>query len=120
MNKAINSFYTLTAISLCLLAGYQIEFILGSLPPSLYGMVLFTLLLHFNLINSKKVERTIAWGLKNMGICFVPAGVGMINHFDLIQQHGVMLVALTFITTFVLLTAVGLFFQHIENRASDD
>lgn len=47
-----------------------------------------------------------------MGVCFVPPGVGIINHFDLIQQHGIAIVAITFATTFILLTLIGLHYQR--------
>ena len=51
-----------------------------------------------------------------MGVCFVPAGVGIINHLDLIKQHGIAIVAITFVTTFVLLTVVGLHYQRYERH----
>jgi holin-like protein len=51
-----------------------------------------------------------------MGVCFVPAGVGIINHLDLIKQHGLAIVAITFSTTFILLTVVGLHYQRYEIR----
>jgi holin-like protein len=42
-----------------------------------------------------------------MGVCFVPAGIGIINHFQLIQQHGVALIVIIFSSTFILLTVIG-------------
>jgi holin-like protein len=42
-----------------------------------------------------------------MGVCLVPAGMGIINHYDLIQQHGLALVVIIFSSTFILLTVIG-------------
>ncbi len=56
------------------------------------------------------------WVLANMPVCFVPAGVGIINHYELIKDHGIMLVTIIFLTTFLLLTFVGLTYQRQLNR----
>jgi len=112
----MNIIYSLLAIGISLILGYAIHSLYSGLPASLYGMITFALLLHFRLFNAKKIEATIAFLLRNMGVCFVPAGVGIINHFALIQQHGLTLVTIIFITTFLLLTVVGIAFQRIENN----
>ncbi|MDT0603394.1 CidA/LrgA family protein [Thalassotalea castellviae] len=113
-----NSIYTVLFISICLLIGYFLNHLLGGLPASLYGMVVFTLLLHFRVCEASRVKASIAWGIKNMGVCFVPAGVGIINHYQLIKTHGLMLVTITFIGTLMVLTFVGLLFQHLENKGN--
>lgn len=111
-----NSLYTLTFVLICLALGYLINYVVGGLPASLYGMVIFTVFLHLRVCDELRVKASIAWGIKNMGVCFVPAGVGIINHFQLIQAHGVMLVTITFASTLLVLTIVGLLFQTIENK----
>jgi holin-like protein len=42
-----------------------------------------------------------------MGVCLVPAGMGIIDHFQLIQNHGIALVIIICSSTFILLTTVG-------------
>ncbi len=115
----LNALYSIASISLCLFLGYQVNALLPGLPASLYGMITFTLFLHFRLLKADKLAKTIQWILKNMSVCFVPAGVGIINHFQLIKQHGLMLVAIIFITTFIVLTFVGLAFQRIESNKEE-
>ena len=110
-----NVFYSIISISLCLLAGYAINHMVGGLPASLYGMVTFTLLLQLNVLRAERIKLSVTWGLKHMGVCFVPAGVGIINHYELLKQHGLALVSITFVTTFIILTFVGLYFQYLEN-----
>lgn len=112
----INTLYTVAHVITCLLIGYVIQHSVGGLPASLYGMILFTLLLHFKICNADKVKQCVTWGIRHMGVCFVPAGVGIINHFQLIKQHGITIVVITFLTTLLVLTIVGCSFQSIENR----
>jgi len=102
-----NIIYTLFAIGLSLAFGKLINAAIGGLPASLYGMVIYCLLLQLNWLNPNRVSKTNHWLIKHMGVCFVPAGVGIINHFNLIEQHGIALIAIIFISTFVLLTLVG-------------
>lgn len=99
-------------IGLCLLIGKTIAATINGLPGSLYGLLLFTGVLHFKIVSADKTEQTIAWLISHMGICFVPAGVGIINHFNLLKTHGITIVAIIFFTTFLLLSIVGLWFEH--------
>jgi holin-like protein len=108
--------YSLLSVTICLLAGKAIELFLPVLPASLYGMMIFTALLHYRFLNAKRIQPCIEWALANMAVCFVPAGVGIINHYELIKNHGLMLVSIIFFTTFLLLTFVGFTYQRQLNR----
>ena len=55
-----------------------------------------------------------------MGVCFVPAGVGIINHLELVKEFGVVIVAITFASTFILLTIVGLYYQRYAVNDEED
>ncbi len=103
-----NLFYTIFAIGLCLALGKLINYFLPVLPASLYGMVIYCFCLQLNWLSPEKVNKSNQWFIKNMGVCFVPAGVGIINHFQLIQQYGVELIGIIFFSSFILLTLVGL------------
>ena len=111
-NKMKNILYSLLTISLCLAIGKGLYILAGGLPASLYGMLTFTLCLHFELIKAARVQASIKWIIQHMGVCFVPAGVGIINHFELIKHHGFALIAIIFFSTFALLTFVGLFYER--------
>jgi len=110
-----NTLYSLLAISLCLGLGKGLTALIGGLPASLYGMITFTACLHFSLIKAERVQVCIVWIIKHMGVCFVPAGVGIINHLELIKNHGFALVGIIFLSTFVLLTFIGLSYQYLIN-----
>lgn len=103
-----NIIYTILAISICLGLGKLINYAIGGLPASLYGMIIYCMLLQLNLVTPNKVNQANQWAIKHMGVCFIPAALGVINHFELIRSHGIALVAIILFTTFLLLTFVGL------------
>lgn len=102
-----NVLYTIFAISICLLIGKLANYLLDALPASLYGMIIYAIFLQLNWFSAEKVLKTNQWFIKHMGVCLVPAGMGIINHFQLIQQHGLSLVIIIFSSTFILLTVIG-------------
>jgi len=110
--KTFNALYSIFAIFSCLALGKLCGYFAPILPSSLYGLIIFTLTLHFRLFNADYIKSTVVWCLKHMAVCFVPAGVGIMNHFELIKQFGIAIVAITFLTTFLLLTVVGLHYQR--------
>ncbi|TMM45917.1 CidA/LrgA family protein [Colwellia ponticola] len=102
-----NVLYTLFAISICLLLGKLANSLFSALPASLYGMIIYAIFLQINWFSADKIVNTNQWFIKHMGVCLVPAGMGIINHFKLIQQHGIALVVIIFSSTFILLTLIG-------------
>ena len=104
-----NIIYTIVAISLSLAIGKIIYFLSGGLPASLYGMIIYCVLLQLGWLSPSRVQQANQWVIKNMGVCFIPAAVGIINHFELIKNHGFALIGVIFFTTFLLLTFVGVF-----------
>jgi len=102
-----NVLYTLFAISICLLLGKLVNYLLAGLPASLYGMVIYAVFLQFNWFSPQKVKQANQWLIKHMGVCLVPAGMGIIDHFQLIQEHGIALVFIICATTLILLTIIG-------------
>jgi len=102
-----NVLYTIFAISTCLLLGKLANYLFAGLPGSLYGMVFYAGFLQLNWFNPTKVTQANQWFIKHMGVCLVPAGMGIIDHFQLIQQHGIALVFIICSTTFLLLTVIG-------------
>lgn len=117
-HKAFNVLYSMFAIFSCLALGKICAFFSPFLPSSLYGLFIFTLTLHLKIFNAERIKTSVVWGVKHMGVCFVPAGVGIMNHYELIRQFGFTIVMITFLTTFILLTIVGLHYQRyaIDNE----
>lgn len=108
MKNFLLTFYSLCAIALCLVLGNLVYLYVGGLPASLYGMIIFAFSLKFQLIKASHVQSTIQWIISHMGVCFVPAGVGIMNHFNIIQLHGISILAITISTTLFLIAFMGL------------
>lgn len=111
-----NLFYTFFAISISLLLGKAINHLISGLPASLYGMILYAVFLQMNLFNADKVSTTNQWLIRNMGVCFVPAAIGIINHFQLMKQHGIALMGIIIGSTLILLTVIGYFSERILSK----
>ncbi len=110
--------YTVLTITLCLVLGKLINFSVSGLPASLYGMIIYCLLLQLGLVKPIKVHKTNQWAIKHMGVCFIPAAVGVINHFELIQNHGLTIIGIIFFTTFALLTFVAVLAEkYLANKS---
>ena len=110
--KVFNVTYSVFAICSCLAFGKLCSYFAPILPSSLYGLITFTLTLHFRLFDADKIKSTVVWCIKHMAVCFVPAGVGIVIHLELVRQFGLAIVSITFVTTFILLTLVGLIYQR--------
>jgi holin-like protein len=103
-----NVVYTTLAICSCLGVGKLLNYAFEGLPASLYGMIIYCLLLQLGWFIPRKVHQGNQWIIRHMGVCFIPSAVGVINHFELIKTHGYTLVAIIFFTTFLLITLVGI------------
>lgn len=55
--------------------------------------------------------------LANLGILFVPAGVGIIQHLDLIRDRGLALLAIVLVSTAITLTATVWVFILVKRLA---
>ena len=109
-----NHLYSVFAVTLCLAAGYAINAVITFIPPSLFGMVILAFGLRIEWIKPDKLNSTINWIIKNMGVCFVPAGVGIMEHFHLIQHDGPVMLLLIVFSTLLLMVIVGWLYQYIQ------
>jgi len=118
MKKTFNDiFITCMAIALCLALGKLIFSMVGGLPASLYGMILLNIFLALGVFKPERLKGTITWCINNMGVCFVPAGVGIINYFDLVTKFGIEILFIICSTTLLLISLVGLLAEkYISNK----
>ncbi|CAM3593063.1 CidA/LrgA family protein [Erysipelothrix urinaevulpis] len=101
--------------------GELASFILSDLiviPGSVIGMVLFFLMLHFKFISLDSVKESGTWLTNNMGIFFVPVGVGLINNFDILATSWMQLTITILISTALMLVFVGRLTQALKERGS--
>lgn len=115
-----NVLYTLFAISISLLLGKLANQLLPVLPASLFGMIIYAVFLQLNWLSDEKVAATNRWLIRHMGVCFVPAAIGIINHFQLMREHGFALMGILFGSTFILMTVIGYFSERFLVNRSDN
>ena len=121
-SKILNHIYAGLAILLSLLIGKAISHFLGGLPGSLYGMMIFAILLSTGIFNANKIQATITLIFAHMGVLFVPAGVGTINYLEMLGNHWLTILLMIVISTLFIITIVGLLAQKfvVKKGASTD
>lgn len=88
-----------------------------AIPGSVIGMILLFLALHFKWIRMEQVDEVGTWLTDNMGIFFVPAGVGLISNFGLLADTWWQLLIIMAVTTLLMMGFVGRIVQAIKRRA---
>ena len=112
----INACIFSLAILASLLLGKLIAHLLGGLPGSLYGMLIFFGLLQTGIIEAEKIQFFATQFIQYMPIVFLPVCVGIIEYGDIIQTFGIKLLIIGMTATFTTLTLVAV----IANRTMDD
>lgn len=108
-------FRQLAIIIGCLAVGEFIVWLTGiSVPSSILGMLLLTLLLRVRIIKLEWVETISNFLVKNMGFFFVPPGVALMMYFDIIKAEILPIVLATALSTVIVLVVTG--WTHIATR----
>lgn len=84
-----------------------------SFPPTLLGLILFTVLLHYKIINEKFVEDICDLLLNNMTLFFVPLLVGITLYTNLISKNLWAILITIFISTTLTMLLSAFFVQNI-------
>lgn len=91
-----------------------------NVPGAVYGLVLFFIFLHFNWIPMVDVEEVGTWLTSNMGIMFVPIGVGLVSNIDVLGEYWWQIIIILLVVTFATMGANALTTQAINNRNGKD
>lgn len=87
-----------------------------SIPASIYGLVIMLVCLLTGVIKLEAVEQAADFLVEIMPLMFIPAAVGLMESFDVLQpillQVGVIIV----VTTIVVMTVTGKVTQYIIER----
>ncbi|MCF1684418.1 CidA/LrgA family protein [Tetragenococcus halophilus] len=105
-------------IFLFALAGEALSLLIPiAIPGSVIGMVLLFFALHFGWLEMEKVADVGNFLTDNMAIFFVPAGVGLMSHLDILASIWGRLLIIIFVSLITVLTLVGIIVQGIKNKA---
>lgn len=96
------------------------HFIGGFIPGSVIGMILLFLALAFGLVKPIKVKKVSTLLTQNMGLFFLPAGVGLMNSFGIISKYWVVIVTASTISTLLVIISVALIQQKMGKEVKED
>lgn len=85
-----------------------------AIPGSVIGMVLLFLALQFNWVRVEQVDDVGTWLTDNMGIFFVPAGVGLMSNFGVLANTWWQLLIIMAVTTILMMGFVGKIVQSVK------
>ncbi|MFL2106074.1 CidA/LrgA family protein [Desemzia sp. FAM 23991] len=85
-----------------------------AIPGSVIGMILLFLALQFNWVRVEQVDEVGTWLTDNMGIFFVPAGVGLMSNFGVLANTWWQLLIIMAVTTILMMGFVGKIVQSVK------
>ena len=95
-------------------------FIDGFIPSSVIGMVLLFLALAFKVVKPNKVKKLSTLLTENMGLFFLPAGVGLMNSLGIISQYWVVIVTASVVSTILVIASVALIQQKLGKETDEN
>lgn len=95
-------------------------FIDGFTPGSVIGMVLLFLALAFKVVKPNKVKKLSTLLTENMGLFFLPAGVGLMNSLGIISQYWVVIVTASVVSTILVIASVALIQQKLGKETDEN
>lgn len=87
-----------------------------SIPASIYGMVLLFFALEFKIIKVSDIKETASFLIEIMPIMFVPAGVGLLESWEVLQPIWIQVVVITLVSTVLVMAVSGLVTQFVIRR----
>ena len=85
--------------ALCWVSEIIEAFLPFAFPASVIGMVLLFILLAFRVLKVEHIREKSDFLLSNMAFFFIPAGVSIINYFDVLKGNVGKLLLICFLTT---------------------
>ena len=90
------------------------------IPGNVLGMGFLLLGLSVGLVDVEWLEEAAEMLLSNLGLFFVPAGVGVMVYGDLIAAEWLPICVATVVSTFVVMAVTGTLAQRLEGEGQDD
>lgn len=113
--KYLKQFLIILAISLI---GEILKCVLPfPIPASIYGMVLLFILLLSGALKLDQVRETGKFLIEIMPVMFIPAGVGLMSSWKVLEPVLLPVSIITVITIFTVMAATGLVSQFIIKKA---
>lgn len=91
-----------------------------TIPGPVYGLVLFFIALEVGWVPMDDVEDLGSWLAANMGIMFVPSGVGIVNNMTELAQNWWQILIILLVVTFAVMGTIGFVTQAMSKQESED
>ena len=102
----------------CLWAGEFFSVLLNhKLPASILGMLLLAGLLSSGIIRLSWVEAGAGFLVRWMSLLFVPVGVGVLDHLELLGNNIIAILITCIVGTIMVMALAGWLFQWLERKA---
>lgn len=86
------------------------------IPASIYGLVLMLMLLMFRIVRLEQVKDAAKFLIEIMPVMFIPAGVGLISSWDLLQPILLPLTIIMILTTIIVMCTTGRTAEYFLKR----
>lgn len=86
------------------------------IPAGIYGLLLLFILLMTGVIKLSQVKETADFLIEIMPIMFIPAAVGLLDTWDVLQPVWIKLMIITLISTVLVMGVSGLVTQFVMRR----
>ncbi len=104
-------------ILLCLLAGTNIQQLMGTaIPGSIIGMLILFALMASGLVPVEWVRPSANLFIRYMILLFVPISVGLMEHFDVLVNNALPILASAVGGTLIVLVVLGLMLDRILRK----
>lgn len=105
----------------CLAAGELIVWLTGiTIPSSIIGMLLLTALLQMKAVKVEWVQGISEFLISNLGFFFVPPGVALMLHFEIIKAEFLPIAVATVVSTTLVLIVTGWTHQILERHGNTE
>ncbi|WP_329904438.1 CidA/LrgA family protein [Porphyromonas pogonae] len=88
----------------------------GFIPGCVLGMILLFIALSFKIIPENKVDAPARLLADNMGLFFLPAGVGLMTQMDLIRQYWGIILICVIVSSVLVIGSVAYIQDRLERR----
>jgi holin-like protein len=85
-------------------------------PGNVLGMLLLLLALMLELVSVEWVSQAAELLLSHMAVFFIPVGVAVMLHFELLTREWLPILAATVISTFLVIAVTGLVAGHLAGE----
>jgi holin-like protein len=106
-------------ILLFYLLGELVSYVMGGfVPGSIIGMILLFLALAFRAVKPENIGKISKALTDNMGLFFVPAGVGLMTSFGIISEYWAVILVSSSVSTVLVIVTVGYIQQFMERKGN--